>query len=409
MHVFVSDLHMDDTETSGSVSDTDLTAFAARLERLATEKEKKITLVFVGDVLELLRSSKWEALWTNFNKTAPWSGMGRGFVNFRNGHAESCAVEIAEAIRARYVGFSAKLKELVHSETIKTEYIFGNHDYMVQLSQILREIVVDILALSHDPKQPFQPTYWDEHSSVFATHGHAADPVNWHREVDGYWALGDAIVLRIVNRFATAACKELSLSVAVETGQLLQQIDNIEPIADIPVYIRWLAERSLAIRDQRETIEKVWKQVVEEFLEIKEFKDRDGYGAGPYQAVRRIFELSTHIGLATLVADRQKLFSSAGTAYLHAASREANKQHQKFRFILFGHTHEPMLVPLGETGGRTSFYVNTGCWRTMVSRTSVKAPGPFVRRRVASYFVVDEDDGGTARERYHLHQEWHAS
>jgi UDP-2,3-diacylglucosamine pyrophosphatase LpxH len=405
MHVFISDLHMDDTGSSGSVSDDDLTRFVGRLERLADENKQKITLVFLGDVLELLRSPSWEILWKTHN-SAPWSGVGTDFRNFRGGHAEKTVIEVAQTICARYPKFSAKLKSLVKSGTIETKYIFGNHDYMVQLSQGLRQILIDLLSLSDNPKKPFPLSYSDKGASVFATHGHAVDAVNWHRQNEGYWALGDAVVLRVVNRFAAVACGQLGLALTTETGRLLQELDNVEPISDIPVYVRWLAE-SLALKKQRTNIEKAWKQVVDDFLAIPEFRD-PAYKAAPYKLLRRAFEFSTKMGLAEMFTKLPEVFQGAGVDYRGAALRES-KLHKQYRYVLFGHTHGPMFVPLSGDGGRGTFYVNTGCWRRVVTRPSVQARGPFVPRRMATYFVVDDDDGSSTHERYHFHQEWHAT
>ena len=405
MHVFLSDLHMTDADTAGAVSDGVLTEFLGRLELLARPGEKT-TVVFVGDILELLRSEKWHVLWTK-HRSAPWSGMGPKFANFRNGHAEACAIQVAEGIRARYANFSARLKALVQSGLFETRYVFGNHDYMVQLSPKLRAIVGDLLALDHDPEKPFSLTYSDDGAAVYATHGHTSDPVNWHREAEGYWALGDAIVLRIVNRFATMACEELGIAPATQTGLHLQEIDNIEPLADIPLYVRWLAE-TLATEAQRKKVVRTWRQVVDEFLAIAEFDDDAGYGGSQYQAVRQVFMLSRHVRFAELLATAGQLFSAAGTDYA-AAARSLQLQHPHYRFILFGHTHEPLLVPQTVIGGKTSFYVNTGCWRRLVTRTSKDAANSFVPRRIASYFRIDGAGGGIPQERYHLYQEWHAS
>jgi UDP-2,3-diacylglucosamine pyrophosphatase LpxH len=409
VHIFLSDLHMTDSGAAGAVSDAELAAFVERLERRSGSEREKITLVFVGDVLDLLRSPKWERLWTTQNRSAPWSGMNKGFRNFQNGHAERCAVEIATAIRGRYASFSAALKRLVEAGRIETAYVFGNHDYMVQLSAKLRAIVVDLLALSHDPNKKFKLTYSSVPASVFATHGHSVDSVNWHRETEGYWAIGDAIVLRIVNRFATAACSEIGCSLETEVGQLLQEIDNIEPLSDIPLFVRWLIEESLTIKSARKHVEKVWRQVVEEFLAIEDFQDKNGYGAGSYHAIRQAFKLSTHLNLADFFAKLPALFPSGGTDYRSAAAKQAQTE-KRYRFVLFGHTHKPMLVPLAvSVRERTFFYVNTGCWRRLVTRASETERGPFAGRRVASYFQIDGTEDGSLQERYHLYQEWHAS
>jgi hypothetical protein len=100
--------------------------------------------------------------------------------------------------------------------------------------------------------------------------------VNWHRKADGYWAMGDAIVLRIVNRFPSAVCDEIGVALTTKIGQELQEIENIEPVSDIPLYVRWLAEESLTIEKHRNAIYKVWGQVVDDFLAIADFKDEVG-------------------------------------------------------------------------------------------------------------------------------------
>lgn len=406
MHFFVSDLHITDTDIGGVVSDAELTAFVDQLGRIAEEKSKRLTLVFVGDVLELLRSHKWDALW--IKGSAPWSGMTTGFGNFLNGGAEDCAVEIAKQIRDRYKSFSARLKQLARSGKIETKYVYGNHDYMVQLSPKLREMLIDILALSGSPEDPFPLTYSNEAASVFATHGHASDAVNWHDEAGGFWAMGDAIVLRIVNRFAAQACAELGVGPNTQIGRLLQDIDNIEPLADIPLYVRWLAETSLSTLNQRQVVEKVWCQVVNEFLDIDVFMDHAGYGSETHQTHRAALWFSTQMGFAELLRKLADLSKGKEVDYVAQALIELQKQQYRYRFILFGHTHQPMLVPLAVTGGRPSFYVNTGCWRRLVTRTPGAAPFFFVPRRVASYFQIDDAGDSAVQERYHLHQGWHA-
>lgn len=404
MHVFVSDLHMTDADAAGAVSDSQLSEFVDSIELLVGSSDKKVVMVFVGDILELLRSLKWQALWTQ-HKSAPWSAVGKGFRNFSQGYAEGCAVEIAKTIQDRYANFSSKLNRLVKSGKVETAYVYGNHDYMVQLSSQLREILIKILTLSHDPNNKFELTYSDPAASLFATHGHSVDPVNWHRKTEGYWAMGDAIVLRIVNRFPSAACDEIGVALSTQIGQQLQEIENIEPISDIPLYVRWLTE-SLPIKKQRDKIDSVWARVVDEFLAIEDFRDEDGYGAAEYQNVRKAFSWSKNLSFAGLLAKLAPLVSAQGPPYQSSALTQARGP-KRYRFVLYGHTHEPMLVPLPVPSQEPAFYVNTGCWRRVVTRASRNSSGPFAARRLASYFRVDGPDGGKSQERYHLYQEWH--
>jgi UDP-2,3-diacylglucosamine pyrophosphatase LpxH len=408
MHVFVSDLHMTDTGSGGAVSDEQLAEFARHLAQMTDDKGSKIKLVFAGDIFDLLRSPKWAALWDE-KKSAPWSGMSQKFIQFKKSFAETQAVEIAQSIATRYSGFSTQLKEAVKSRRIETVYLPGNHDYMFQLSPTLRRVLVDYLSLDHDPTREFQISYADSSASVFAVHGNSFDPVNWHRREEGYWALGDAVVLRVVNRFPDEVSKELGVAPETEIGQVVQEIDNVEPLADIPLYVLWLTENNLTIKSARRAVLKVWKRIVEEFLAISDFRDKGGYGAKQYQFVRYGFELSTQMGLADVVAELAKKFPNIGINYRAAAGSEARK-HPQYRIVLFGHTHKPMLEALTYAPeGKNSFYVNTGCWRRLVARTYGDGATSFAGRRVATYFVVDEARDGERQERYHLFQQWHAS
>ena len=154
---------------------------------------------------------------------------------------------------------------------------------------------------------------------------------------------------------------------------------------------------------------KAWKRVVEAFLEIEEFRDSRGYGAKAFQVVRSAFQLSTKLRLVDLISALARQFPNAGFDYRLAAETEARKN-PSYRFVLFGHTHKPMLQPLAfAPEGRRYFYVNTGCWRRVVARTAGQDAKSFGGRRVATYFVVDESAGQEPQERYHLFQEWHTT
>jgi hypothetical protein len=113
------------------------------------------------------------------------------------------------------------------------------------------------------------------------------------------------------------------------------------------------------------------------------------------------------MNFANLLAAVGPLLSS-GPNYREAASKQAQKD-KAYRFVVNGHTHEPLFEPLLLAGDRPSFHVNTGCWRRVVTRVKGDAGSPFVARRLASYFQIDEADGTARQERYHLYQEWHAN
>jgi UDP-2,3-diacylglucosamine pyrophosphatase LpxH len=399
----ISDLHMNDTGMAQCVSDAELVGFASRVE--ADCKTQKVTLLLLGDILDLLRSPDWEAVWTE-QKSAPWMGIGKGFSGFSRNYSEICAVGIAKKIRQRYSGFAGILKKLVASGQLTVMYVPGNHDYMVQLSEELREVFVEFFSLSHDPKKEFQTSYEDQGAKIYAVHGNSFDPVNWHRREDGYWALGDAVVLRIVNRFAQFGCTEIGCAPHTDLAHMLHDIDNLEPLSDVPLYIAWLAERWLSSEAQRKKLRSSWNRVVKEFLEIPEFGESRGYGRVAYKSLRAIFELSTSAGLSKLLAEGARLYPRQSLNY--QTSAEALAKSIGKRFVIFGHTHRPTLEPLGMDKNEPTYYVNTGCWRRVVSRPRTN-DGSFLGRRLNCYFRMDESSDLTRPNDYKLVQEWHAS
>jgi len=188
----------------------------------------------------------------------------------------------------------------------------------------------------------------------------------------------------------------------------VQDIENIEPVLDIPIYVRWLGEKFLSGQPQKEKFEESWKVVVNEFLELPEFKDHNGYGAQPYQRLRTAFRLSAQLKWAELIRNVAEFLPSS-EGYLNHAERLHASHERSSRFIIFGHTHAPGLFPMNVTAGQTAFYVNTGCWRRVVARPSRDQFGPFIPRRLASYFVVDPTNGSNELERYHVYNERHAA
>jgi UDP-2,3-diacylglucosamine pyrophosphatase LpxH len=398
MLCIVSDLHLTDEALPGSATDEDLATFVRELGTVAERDGEPVTLVFLGDILELLRSRRWSALWARHG-AAPWIGSAPGFVNFVGGHSETCAVEVATEIRRRYGSFEAEVRRLVDAGHLITRYVPGNHDFMVQLSRDLRAILVDFLGLRHDPANEFETCFLDASSSVLATHGHAHDPVNWHRREDGYWAMGDAVVLRVVNRFAEDACAALGQAPQTRLAKLIQDVENVEPLPALPIYIRWLSETQLSVRSERETLLRVWKSTVDDFLALPHFLDPKGFGGSPYQDLRTALRLSTMFGLAELITKLSGVVGLRGPDY-RGVARELGAS-RNFRYVVFGHTHEPALIPVAERGGQPAFYVNTGCWRRVITGTEREAGGVFLPRRVSAHFVVDTARNG---ERYGLHQ-----
>jgi len=386
MHVFVSDLHLTDGTIGESVSDDQLTAhLLGELPKL----ESPIDLVFLGDIFELLRSSEWAPLWDDA-KVAPWTNMGVGFQNFPPKAAKT-ALTILRRITARFPKFRAALKAQTDAGKLRTHYVPGNHDYMVQLSADCRREVCDFLALQHPASDRFFSHYAHASAEIFAVHGNVADPLNWHDESAGRWAYGDVIVLRLVNVFITEACTGAGCD-PNETGSLIarayQDLDNVDSV-ELALYFRYILERHLTNQNQRDEVLDLWTDVVNGVLSEKAFSDEKLYGDRTHKYMRYALQLSKEQSLAQLVPDlRQKYEALFGQKdpYIEEAQDLLESQ-DGYRYILMGHTHRPLIAQLESPDSRPAYYVNTGCWRRVVLR-GTKA-NCFRPAAVRSRFVVD--------------------
>lgn len=398
MHVFVSDIHMADGPAGDPVSDDELAAFVDGLP--AGSRGHDVTLVLLGDIIDFLRSSKWADLWGK--NVAPWSAMAKGFANFPRSPAEGCVLEVARDVATRYRAFSKALRARVDGGRLTVVYVPGNHDYMLQLSARLRREVKGMLGLANEDAKPFDIPYDDEPASVYATHGHTFDPLNHHRDTEGCWAFGDAVVLRLVNRFQAEACAALGCGEDTDIGRRLADIDNVEPLVDIPLFVRWVSETLSSADDQAKVLD-AWTTCVNELLAIKAFADKR-YRAKVFLDFRALLRLSTHAALAELIVAHRRWFPVPEARDVEEAGRLSRSQRR--RFVVFGHTHNSMMVPLRPVGGQPAYYVNTGSWRRIVSRGRDPGGG-FVGSRVSGRFVVGDADGPSRR--YRLVREWHAT
>jgi UDP-2,3-diacylglucosamine pyrophosphatase LpxH len=403
MHAFVSDIHITDGTIGESVSDELLTT---RLLGQLKGLESPTALVFLGDIFELLRSSEWALLWKPDSHVAPWTNMAEGFQNFPP-RAAKTALNVLGRIIARFPKFAAALKALVLSGKVQTHYIPGNHDYMVQLSAEARKLVCDFLSLQMNPQSRFPTHYADDKAEIFAVHGHKADPMNWHDESAGRWAFGDVIVLRIVNQFITEACGKAGSDPSLpETpiSRAFQDMDNVQPTSDLALYFRHVLERNLTNDSQREEVLRIWKDAVDGALAIKAFADDTLYGDRTHKFMRYALDLSKNQTLAALVpALREKyegLFKGQDP-YLAEAQRLFDAQEGKYRYILFGHTHRPLVTQLASSFNKAAYYVNTGCWRRLVVRGN---DGKSFRPADVRSWV--EVDGSNRPFRYRLLQEF---
>lgn len=383
MLVVVSDLHMTDRTTGSSVSDAELSSLVRELTTLEPTSEP-LTLLLLGDVVDLLRSEEWDKLWKAHPGAAPWSSLGREFSGFEEGYQEAALLNVIKGIERKYGGFFAALGALKYARESQVRYVIGNHDFMLQLSQKAREKIVELFCLDHDSEQELPLEYLDKKLDVYADHGHRHDVVNWHERSMGRWALGDAIVLRVVNRFAALTREVLHLKSATPLGKAVDEIDNIEPNVHVPLYVEWLATTMLASDADRRRLKQAWRDTVNEFLALPEFQEaRYKKQADVIKWVRGLYQLfDVNALLKQLSNIPVSLTRNGHIRYGHLVKTSA-------RLRVFGHTHEPGVFPLATINGRRTFYVNTGTWRSSTARIVISPPPlDFAAQRVSTMLIV---------------------
>src|SRR5437867_845543 len=111
MLVVISDVHMTDRETGAPVTDTELTNFIQDIKGLKPQDEE-LTLLFLGDIIDFLRSEQWEGLYVAQPGAAPWTSLGQGFTGFEGSVQEKCLLGVADGVKKRYPAFAKALREL---------------------------------------------------------------------------------------------------------------------------------------------------------------------------------------------------------------------------------------------------------------------------------------------------------
>jgi UDP-2,3-diacylglucosamine pyrophosphatase LpxH len=379
MLVVISDVHMTDRTTGGPVTDRELVGFVEEIGKLKPGG-KPLTLLLLGDMFDYLRSELWSELFEKHPGCVPWTNAKENFANFADSHQEAQLLRIQEGIEQRYQQFSKALKDLKKLGGLTIRYVFGNHDYMLQLSPPTRERVVRFLSLDENPTREFPMEYEDKKLSVYAEHGHRYDDYNWHQREAGLWAIGDAIVIRVVNRFGELAAKELNLTNKMALGRAVHEIDNIEAYAQIPLYVEWLAKSSLANKVDRDRLYACWQRTVAEFLALPEFQERK-YGslASKIGLLRKLYGVFDDKKIAKMLPGFKTNY--AQKAYLETTTNAILR--------VYGHTHEPGIHPLDEVAGQRRYYANTGTWRRVVAPLDIgRGEMGFGGSRVASYLVV---------------------
>ena len=433
MLVTVSDLHLTDGSTGATISPGAFQIFAERLKELAFAASwradgkyqpiDRIDLVLLGDVLDVIRSSRWTAR----SNVRPWGNphapdfvdqIGRitgdilaynqGALAVLRSLASEGAVALPPALRAGKPSVDGQSQPV----PVRIHYMVGNHDWFYHLPgpnyDALRQTLVEQLGLANRADRPFphEMTESDEllqtmrRHKVTARHGDLYDPFNFEGDRDGS-SLGDVIVIELVNRFSAEVEAGLGSELPATTVLGLREIDNIRPLLLTPVWIDGLLERTCAFPAMRKRVKTVWDRLADEFLAIDFVRQRDTWS--PFDLVdglQRALKFSKRLSIgwsSSIVKWLQSVRGSQGDSYYTHALAEQDFRNRRSKHVVYGHTHATESVPLDASYAEgfvlDQMYFNSGTWRR-VHRPTQLAPSEheFVASDVMTYLAFFQGD-----------------
>jgi UDP-2,3-diacylglucosamine pyrophosphatase LpxH len=303
---------------------------------------------------------------------------------------------------------------------VKIWYMVGNHDWFFHLEgsayDAIRETIVRHMGLSNRHHEPFphDPAECDElldamrRHRLFARHGDIYDPFNFEGDRDSS-SLGDAIVIDLLNRFATEVESELAADLPEATLAGLREIDNVRPSLLVPVWVDGVLERSCSFPALRKRVKKVWDRLADEFLELKFVRERDTWSPNDLvDGLQRALKFSQKIstGWASSIIEWIHTLRGAGEGSYHQyALAEQDFRNRRAMHIVYGHTHDAESIPLDASyaDGRilNQMYFNSGTWRRVHRQTQLcPAEHEFIPCDVMTYlsFFRGDERGGRPYE-----------
>jgi UDP-2,3-diacylglucosamine pyrophosphatase LpxH len=392
MLVFISDLHfVDGTAGQHNLSSRAFTYFFQDLGAIANKpsnKIKEIKLVFLGDIFDLLRTEKWFDYPVD---ERPWGTKEQAVED----HAQALFDAITNHVENRKSfeiirkGVS-NLREQCKLESIPTlTYLPGNHDRLCNRYESLRKKVCDTLEIpleSHNPVDPFSHEFQDLPYGVFARHGHEYDKFNYEGgnsyTLQDYQRvpIGDPITTELVARLPYEMQKRITPIPWLTPEQKediirnFQEIENVRPLSAV---LEWLLYKVRQDRRLKEIVEDAVQTVIDYFDKLNFvkswYKRHDKWTewldeADKIQALLfllRHFKVYRTEQLWKLALEASKYFSK--DELLEAAPREYEHLDPRIRYVVYGHTHDPLEVAIRSFPGNPypleQVYINTGTWR----------------------------------------------
>lgn len=454
MLVVISDLHF----TDGTAGEHNLPAaafqsvFLSDIVALARHKKAtEIKLLLLGDIPDLIRSQQW---FEEAPEDRPWGKNGlqdipqpraNSAVEQRclkilgcfpsDGRRESVPEDTILYKNWETFDFFRSFQRTVQKALgrnlpVEIIYVVGNHDRLCNLYPSVRDELRKIMGLTVNQQTTEMTSPWDwwyrydyvdEKYGVYARHGHQFDAWNFGggsnltRHAHLQVPVGDVISTEFaVNLPRTLALlQEKYPAVSRNLIENLKDVDNVRPFARIVDWFHYKMKQEHSFA-RRQALDETFDTVLSDFLDINLVQQ----WRSPHTQWDEIMRSASHPWLRRLVdrvtastntedllhillpsVERNFYSDGAMDAYSEAAYREQIWRHNpEIKFLIYGHTHRPVVKPLDGAGGRHVIYLNTGTWRSHIYRTvSLDQSADFIKLKQMTYlcfYHADEDRDG---------------
>ncbi|HWP46528.1 MAG TPA: hypothetical protein VNM22_05160 [Candidatus Limnocylindrales bacterium] len=369
MLVCISDLHLTDGSTGRyNVDVTTFSNFWDKILEIAQNFSiKEIELVIVGDLLDLLHSTRWLE---GPEEAKPW---------FEKGEEQFKVVEdILNRIFQENQELITYLADTPRSDevNIKIGYILGDHDWLINRYESLREKVCKELQLNHNPTERFPSFIRREEYHVFARHGHEYDTYHFEGDYDAP-SIGDAVAIELISRFPQALVKTLGEKVDEKILQKLRKIEDVRPLLEVPNWISAVADESTT-PELAKAIKRCWDDLVDQFNNLAYVQQwyKTHHSWAPLDEADRLKDLlkTTAFSSKTFVG-KQIPLSKAMSQFIRGEDRHPREAYNEdfirldpIQYIVSGHTHQSRLLSMDRINGIEKLYFNTGTWRSVHTR-----------------------------------------
>ncbi len=436
MLLLVSDLHFTDGTSGSTIRPGAFHILAERLRDMAVRASwrtdgryrpiERIDVVLLGDILDLIRSSRWLA-----GRVRPWDDPHSPemidtvtqIVHDVLLHNEP-SMQILRSLSSEdglCIPAAAPDGQFVRTTgqrpvAVQVYYMVGNCDWMLHLPgpayDRLRKHVIQHIGLAnrHDAPFPHDPLEDDPLLNVLRTHrvlarhGDLYDPLNCEEDRDGA-SLGDAIVIELLGRFAVETQRLLGDELPAPVRAGFREIDNIRPLLIVPAWIDGLLERACPSRAVRKKIKRIWDSLADDLLSLPFVRERDRCRPMDWvDHLEKVLKFSKRLSIGKagkITARLDRVRDASGRSYHEHALAEPDFRNRRARHIVFGHTHHAESVALDASFAEgyvlNQMYFNTGTWRRVFRATRL-APGacefiPSECMTYAAFFRKDERGG----------------